>query len=291
MKKDIINLFCFIDDFTNECKKELKKHALGVCNKSTPTRIPGLTESEVVTIILMFQESPCRNFKFFYNSYLKLYKDEFPEMPTYERFVSLMPRVFIILLALLSTLLAPNKGLSYVDSTSLAVCHSKRISRNKVFRGIAALGKTTKGWFLGLKLHLIVDEKGELIKVKLTPGNVDDRSVLPKMTKNITGFLFGDKGYISKKLFLSLYKRGLKLVTGIKRSMKNFLLPLNEKIFLRKRSIIETVFDYLKNKLQLEHTRHRSPLNAIIHIISTLISYQLKPSKPAILNSYFIANP
>lgn len=100
MKKDIINLFCFIDDFTNECKKELKKHALGVCNKSTPTRIPGLTESEVVTIILMFQESPCRNFKFFYNSYLKLYKDEFPEMPTYERFVSLMPRVFIILLAL-----------------------------------------------------------------------------------------------------------------------------------------------------------------------------------------------
>lgn len=188
-------------------------------------------------------------------------------------------------------MLAPNKGLSYVDSTSLAVCHSKRISRNKVFRGIAALGKTTKGWFLGLKLHLIVDEKGELIKVKLTPGNVDDRSVLPKMTKNITGFLFGDKGYISKKLFLSLYKRGLKLVTGIKRSMKNFLLPLNEKIFLRKRSIIETVFDYLKNKLQLEHTRHRSPLNAIIHIISTLISYQLKPSKPAILNSYFIANP
>ena len=291
MKKDITNLFCFIDDFTNECEKELKKRAIQSGHIGKLTRLPGLTQGEIITIILLFQQSPCRNFKFFYNSYLKLYREDFPAMPSYERFVALMPRVITVLTVLLCTLLSPSSKTSYIDSTSIAVCHPKRISRNKVFKGIAALGKTTKGWFFGLKLHAIINEKGGLVKVKLTQGNKDDRSVVSKMSTNIIGFLYADKGYISKELFLSLYRRGLKLVTGIKKTMKNILLPLHEKILLRKRSIIETVFDYLKNKLQLEHSRHRSPLNAFIHIISTLIIYQLKPHKPSISATYFVPNP
>ena len=105
------------------------------------------------------------------------------------------------------------------------------------------------------------------------------------MSDNNKGLLFGDKGYISKPLFLALYKQGLKLVTGVKKGMKNCLLSLEEKIFLRKRSIVETVFDYLKNKLQLEHSRHRSPVNAFIHIIATLIAYQLNTKKPSIANT------
>ena len=291
MKKDITNLYCFIDDFTKECEKEIKKHAIKSGFKDKPTRIPGLTQAEMITIILLFQQSPCRNFKFFYNSYLNLYKTDFPAMPSYERFVALMPRVITVLTVLLCTLLSESSKISYIDSTSIAVCHPKRISRNKVFKGIAALGKTTKGWFFGLKLHAIINEKGGLVRVKLTPGNKDDRSVVAQMSENIIGLLCGDKGYISKELFLALYKRGLKLVTGIKKSMKNFLMPLHEKILLRKRSIIETVFDYLKNKFQIEHSRHRSPLNAFIHIISTLITYQFMPTKPAISNTYFSPNP
>lgn len=292
MKQDITCLFCFVDDFVQGIQEEIKRHALESSQQAKkPTRCPGLQESEIITILLLFQRSPCRNFKYFYKSYLQLYQDEFPNMPCYERFVSLMPRVLPILIVLLYSLLSQSQGIAYMDSTSLAVCHPKRISRNKVFRGLAALGKTTKGWFLGLKLHIIVNEKGGLMPIKLTPGNVDDRQVVDQMTQGITGLLFADKGYICKKLFLRLYKKGLKLVTGLKKNMKNYLMNWNEKILLRKRSLVETVFDYLKNKLQIEHTRHRSPMNAFIHILSTLISYQLKPNKPSISYDYCLPNP
>lgn len=212
-------------------------------------------------------------------------------MPCYERFISLMPRVLILIMVLLYSLFSQSQGVAFMDSTSLAVCHPKRIRRNKVFREFAALGKTTKGWFFGLKLHIIVNEKGGLVRAKLTPGNIDDRKVVEQMTKGVTGLLFADKGYICKNLFLMLYKRGLKLVTGIKKNMKNCLMHWNEKILLRKRSLVETVFDYLKNKLQIEHTRHRSPINAFVHIISTIISYQLKPSKPSISYDYCLPKP
>lgn len=144
------------------------------------------------------------------------------------------------------------------------------------------MGKTTKGWFYGMKLHALVNEKGDLLHIKITPGNVDDQAVVPHMTKDLFGFLFADRGYIKKELFIDLYKRGLKLVTGIKKNMKNKLMDYREKLLLRKRSLSETVFDYLKNKFQIEHTRHRSPFNAFVHIISTLIAYQLKKSKPSI---------
>lgn len=129
------------------------------------------------------------------------------------------------------------------------------------------------------------------MRVKITGGNVDDRKVIPQMTQGLMGFLFGDKGYISKELFLKLYRRGLKLVTGIRKNMKNMLMSWDEKIFLRKRSLVETIFDYLKNKLQLEHTRYRSPFNMLVHLVSNLITYQLKPSKPSIAYNIFINNP
>ena len=284
MKKDITNLFCFIDDFVQGMTHEWKAYLLEQVGKSIskPTRIPELTESEIMTIILLFQQSPCRNFKYFYTSYLQLYKGEFPKLTSYERFVSLKQRVLCLLVLLLCVLLVPGKKIAFMDSTSLAVCHCKRIYGHKVFKGLASRGKTTKGWFFGFKLHVIVDAQGNLMRVKLTGGNTDDRKVVDEMTQNFTGLLIADKGYIDKKLFLRLFRRGLKLVTGIKKNMKNMLVPLHEKLLLRKRSLIETVFDYLKNKFQLEHTRHRSYWNACIHIISNLIAYQMKPSKPSI---------
>ena len=291
MKKDITSLFYNIDNFAKGLNEEIKAHALSTNNKQSKTRIPDLHESEIMTIILMFHESPCRNFKYFYKSYLQLYKAEFPLMPTYERFVSLMPRVLYFLTMLLVCLLSKNNGINYIDSTSLAVCHPKRIRRNKVFKGLAALGKSTKGWFFGWKLHIIINDKGALVRVRLTPGNVDDRAVVDQMTEGFQGVLLADKGYICKKLFLRLYKRGLKLVTGIKSNMKNKLVPLNEKLLLRKRSLVETVFDYLKNKFQIEHTRHSSPINAFVHVISTLIAYQLKPTKPSLTYDFALPNP
>ena len=186
--------------------------------------------------------------------------------------------------------MAKQTGINYVDSTYIPVCHSKRIYKHKVFKGLAALGKSSMGWFFGLKLHLIINEKGELLSAHLTPGNTDDRKPLRQMSDKLTGLLFGDKGYISQSLFNDLYARGLKLVTGIKAKMQNKFLPLREKVLLRKRSIVETVNGVLKTDFQIVHTRHRSFINGFIHIFSTLIAYALKSNKPAIKFNNLIQN-
>ncbi len=140
----------------------------------------------------------------------------------------------------------------------------------------------------GFKLHMVINENGEIHSLTLTKGNVDDRIPVPNLTEKLTGLLFGDKGYIAKELFQKLFDRGLKLVTKVKKGMKNALISLNEKILLRKRSIIETVFGYLKNRLEIEHTRHRSPVNFLVHIFSTLISYSIKSKKPSISYTFFL---
>lgn len=290
MKLDITELFCFSDDFITLYEETTKKSEIGYKKYKKPTRTPDLTDSEILTIIFLFQLSPAKNFKYFYKSYLQLYKEEFPNMPSYERFVSLKPRVLRQMIILLMLLFRrKNQKEAFIDSTSLAVCHPKRISTNKVFKDLANIGKTTKGWFYGFKLHIIIDTTGNLMNAMLTQGNFDDRKATEHMTKKFTNLLlFGDKGYISKTLFLKLYKLGIKLVTGIKKNMKNCLMILREKILLKKRSLVETVFGYLKTKLQLEHTRHRSPINALIHVLSTLICYQLKKTKPSIKEDYLL---
>ncbi len=290
MKKDITALYCFVDDFVKMTHNFLDKQGLLETGRK-PTRTLSISYSEIITIILLYQQSPCKNFKYFYMSYLQLYKNDMTIL-AYNRFIELKPRVLVYLVLLLEWYCqqAKSTGISYVDATSLAVCHPKRISRNKVFRDFAALGKTTKGWFFGLKLHLVINEKGEIQGINLTKGNVDDRLPVSTITKRLTGLLFGDKGYIKKELFAELHARGLKLVTGIKKGMQNKLMPIFEKILLRKRSIIETVFDVLKNSFEIEHSRHRSIWNALVHITSTLVAYCLKPNKPSIKYSFLIPN-
>ncbi len=140
----------------------------------------------------------------------------------------------------------------------------------------------------GFKLHLVINEIGEVQGITLTKGSVDDRKPVLNLTKKLKGLLFGDKGYIKKELFEKLFDRGLKLITKVKKGMKNALISLKEKILLRKRSIIETVFGCLKNKFELEHTRHRSPINFLVHIFSTLISYSMQSKKPSISMPYCV---
>lgn len=290
MKKDITELFVFVDDFCKQYELILQTNTLPSCKKTT--RVPGLKISEIMSIIMLFHQSPAKNFKFFYTSYLLLYKSEFPNLPSYNRFIELQQRCLGHFHALLMILCAMTKqtGLAYVDSTCIPVCHNKRTSRHKVFKGLAALGKSTMGWFFGFKLHLIINEKGELLSVQLTPGNVDDRKPVRQMATRLVGLLFGDKGYIDQNLFRDLHETGLKFVTGIKTKMKNKLLPLYEKILLRKRSIIETVNGVVKNDFQISHTRHRSFVNGFIHIFSTLVAYALKSKKPAIKFDHLIPN-
>ena len=281
MHLDTTALFCCLDDF---CKtyQEWEKHHL-IPSGRKRNRTGKLNLSEMLFIVVLFHLSPFKDFKHFYiYGVCDKYRRCFGDIPHYARFVTLMPRLFMPLSVLLHSLSGEKTGIYFADSTSLKVCHNKRIKRNKVFEGMAARGKTTMGWFYGFKLHIVINHKGEIMALKITPGNVDDRTILEEMTKNLEGKLYADKGYISKKLFKALWKKGLQLITGLRRNMKNYLMPWLDKMLLRKRFIVETVFDTLKSNMGLEHTRHRSYVNAMVHILSCLVAYCFKPSKPAI---------
>jgi ABC-type phosphate transport system auxiliary subunit len=170
-----------------------------------------------------------------------------------------------------------------VDSTALAVCHNRRISQHRVFRGLAQRGKTSLGWFYGFKLHVVMNHRGALLACQLTPGNTDDRRPVPKLMERVWGTLFADKGYLSQSLtHARLRTRQLRLVTHIKRNMANRLVLLHEKLLLRRRSIMETVFDQLKHLMHVEHTRHRSPTNFAVNLVAGLIAYCHQPNKPSI---------
>lgn len=280
MRYDITAIFTCIDDFCKIYEKS-EQHRL-IPTLKQRNRGTELSISEMLTIVVLFHLSPCKNFKYFYITHLKgCHRKDFPKLVSYNRFVQLMPRLFVPLCLLLHSLFGESTGVYIADSTSLPICHNKRINRHRVFKNIAARGKTTMGWFFGLKLHLVINHKGSIVAVKITRGNTDDRAVLDDMTQGLEGSIFADKGYISKSLFSQLYTRGLKLITGIRRNMKNYLVSLIEKLLLRKRFIIETIFGILKTDMNLSHSRHRSPINACINILSCLTAYQLRSSKPS----------
>lgn len=212
-------------------------------------------------------------------------QQEFPQTVSYNRFVELSRSTLMPMAIFLKTCcLGVCSGISFVDSTPIRVCHNKRIKRNKVFKGIAEVGKSTMGWFYGFKLHIVLSDKGEILNFAITQANVDNREPLKNeaFLKAIFGKLFADKGYISEKLTKILFVNDIHLITSIRNNMKNSLMTMNDKIMLRKRSVIETVNDELKNICQVEHSRHRSFANFIANIIAGLIAYSFLPKKPAI---------
>ena len=245
-----------------------------------------MSMSEILTITVIFQCSGHRTFKHFYLFYIQRHmKSEFPDTVSYNRFTELMQANMVPLVLFMKTrCLGDCTGISFIDSTPLRVCKNKRIKPNKVFRGIATTGRSTMGWFHGFKLHLIVNDKGEILNFVLTQGNVDDREPLKEgnILNEIFGKLYADKGYISKDLATMLFDDGLHLITGIRNNMKNVLMTMRDKILLRKRSVIETINDQLKNICHAEHSRHRSFGNFITNLIASLIAYSFQEKKPAI---------
>ncbi len=280
---DLTTLFCEIDDF---CKIFMTKNTnfkLANGNNAKRNRPNRMSLSEIMAIIIYFQESGYRNFKTYYTKYvMQQMQSFFPDLLSYSRFVSIMPNSAIPLANYLSSRMDNVTGISFIDSTKLEVCNKKRISRNKVFQQTAEIGKTSMGWFLGFKLHLVINHTGGLLAVKITPGNTSDINPVFHMFKNLFGKIFGDKGYISKDLFEQLKEKGITLITPIKKNMKNKLLEIKDKILLRKRAIIETINDQLKNIYQVNHTRHRSVINFIVNTAAALIAYTYRSKKPSI---------
>jgi len=279
----LLELFCDVDDFCQTFlpQWEQLQRAQG---QRTRRRAGQLSVSEVMTIVIHFHQLRFRDFKTYYLVYvLGHLHHEFPRAVSYQRFVELMPTTIGPLCAYLHTCYGSCTGISFVDSTALPVCHNRRIRQHRVFRNLAQRGKTSLGWFYGFKLHVVINHDGELLACQVTPGNTDDRRPVPKLAERLWGRLFADKGYLSQPLTRELLQtRQLRLVTHIKRNMANRLLLLREKVLLRRRALVETVFDQLKHLLQIEHTRHRSPTNFAVNLVAGLVAYCHQPNKPSI---------
>lgn len=279
---NIDSIYCFVDDFVKQFLANIKRRSL-TADSSSGKEASSLSLSEIIAILIYFHVLRFRDFKAYYLNYvLKYMWKEFPGLVSYNRFVELMPSAILPLANFIFYNRGEKTGIYFIDSTSIKVCHSKRGNSNKVFGKTAKKGKTTKGWFYGFKLHLVINDKGELMSFCITQGNVDDRKPILGLCKGLKGKIFGDRGYISEDLANNLLKRGLNLITKIKKNMKNKLMPIIDKILLRKRAVIESVYDLLKNIFQIEHTRHRSKNNFLVNLLSGLAAYVLTPKKPSL---------
>ena len=282
----VTEIFCMADDFCRFFDAMMEKYTLKEAKKRKYHRDGTLSKAEVMVILILFHGSGYRCLKHFYLEHVsKHLRHLFPELVSYNRFVELENEVAIPLaLFIKKVLLGKCTGISFVDSTPLRVCKNQRIHIHKTFKGIAQRGKCSMGWFFGFKLHLICNEKGELLNFMITPRDVDDRKPLEHkaIIEFLYGKLVGDKGYIGKELFQRLFVDGIQLITKLKSNMKGALMTMSDRLLTRKRAIIETVNDELKNIAQVEHSRHRSFDNFMVNLLGALAAYCFFPKKPCI---------
>jgi hypothetical protein len=207
----VLELFCDVDDFMLSFAPQWRACQLAAGKQRE--RAAQVCPSEVMTILIHFHQSHYRTFKAYYTEHVHLTK-EFPHLVSYARFITLIPGMMVPLLAYLQSRFGSCTGISFIDSTSLCVCDPKRISQHRVFATDARRGKTSMGWFYGFKLHLAVNDCGDLLACCLTPGNIDDRKPVPQMVKHLRGKLIGDRGYVSAPLVLLLFEQGLSSSPG-----------------------------------------------------------------------------
>jgi len=282
----ITRIYCDVDDFCKALEGYCKTHLLPCGKAAKWFPASHLTLSEVMTIIVLFHLSGYRCFKWYYQREVCVHmRAYFPTPVSYNRFVELTGYALLPLI-LYTQVFRRGKcsGISFVDSTVVKVCHNRRIYGHKVFKICAMRGKSSTGWFYGFKLHLVINDRGEICSFCLTPGNIDDRNfdVINVLCRELSGKLFGDRGYISQELFERLYEQGIQLITRLRKNMKNKLMDMGDKILLRKRAVIESVNDFLKNICQVEHSRHRSIQNFLVNLLAALSAYSFLPKKPSI---------
>lgn len=276
------DLFCDVDDF---CRLLLPDWHRQQRQYGERKRLRGcrLAVSEIMTILMHFHHSQYRNF----NAYDLLPRcrqlaDAFPNRLRYNRLVAVIPTVLMPLCVYLHPRKGQATGIAFIDATSLVVCPNRRIDSHKVFNQVARRGKTAVGWFYGVKLHRVVNDGGEWLAFPITPGNVDARKPVPQWVKGLTGKLFGDRGDSSQKRFETLLEQHLPLITKRRKTLRNKLLPLSDKLLLRKRALLETINDQLKNISQIEPTRQRSVINSRVNLLAGWVAYTHQPKKPSL---------
>ena len=287
----IEEIFYKIDTFYKKFHPSIQKNLLEGGTKRKPGRKNVMDITEILTIMVHYHFSGCKNFKVYYNSLLNAKANNyFYRYVSYNRFIEIR-MLFAHELKIVLDYFISNKcsGISYIDSTSIKVCHEKRSKRNKTFKGYARTSKTIMGFFHGFKLHIVINHKGELVSYYLSAATAHDlnEKVINSLTKNVRGKLYGDRGYISQPIFKKLWSKGIYLITRVRKNMKNKLLLWEDKVLLRYRLIIESSFNLLKNRIEVEHTRYRSRNYLVSNILSALIAYTFYPNKPSI-DSHFI---
>ncbi|CAH2559891.1 IS982 family transposase [Cardinium endosymbiont of Oedothorax gibbosus] len=281
----LVEIYYAVDEFLIKFMPYMEKQLL-TNSKRKPTRTCSLTLSEIMTVLIAFHVIGFRNFKSYYIHLQQFHSSKFGKLVSYNRFIELIQRTLVPLYCFTQSFSKTKTGCYFMDATAIKVCHIKRAYTHRVFKSIATKGKTSTGWFFGLKLHLIVNDLGEIMNFQLTTGKTNDRLPVENLCKHLMGKMFADKGYISKDLFEKLIEKGVELITQIRKNMKNSFMPLWDKLMLRKRSIIETIIDQLKNISQIEHSRHRSIPNFLVNLITGITAYALKEKKPSITNIY-----
>jgi len=276
----LIEIFVQADDFLKIFAQTAQYRLLG--HASWRSR---MSRSEVMAILVYYHYAGFRCFKWYYQNVVQItLSSYFPESCSYEQFVKLMPKVGMELFVWLCfDHLAPPTEANYIDSKPLKVCHIKREKQHRVFKNLARKGKSSMGWFFGFKLHLIINQYGQLVRFQLTTGNVADNNhdLLRRLLQDIDQVVYGDKGYLTK-ISEELQKRGNHLITKLKKKMKPKKRTPKEAYYLKKRGLIESVFEQLVHQMDVEHSRHRSPKNFVCNLWSGLIAYALKPHKPHI---------
>lgn len=283
-EEKLIAIFVTVDDFVNLFDEWLVSRALQPSKQAT--RQTDLSTSELITLVVYYHHSGYKNFQYYYQRLvLTTMRPYFPHLVSYQRLIDLLPRLVVVLHVLTKylCLLSKRTGCYFADSKKLPVCDNKRIHSHQVFKHLAQRGKSSTGWFYGLKLHLVINELGQIMNYLITPANVSDNNdgALRKLLKGLTGKCYADKGYLSK-LFESFYQQGLHIVTKLRKNMKNQLIGLSDKLRLRQRALIESVNDILMSVLDIDHTRHRSPINALVHTMGGLIAYYFYDTKPSV---------
>ncbi len=281
----LIQIFIDCDDFCQSFEPILQQYFLPPPSPKSH-RKPSLSHSEIMAILIFYHLSHMKCFRAYYHAIiLNKFRSYFPLAPSYNRFVELIPRsLFLLIMFLRMSRRGTETGIYFADSTKIAVCHNLRISSHKVFQGIAQRGKTSVGWFYGMKLFLVINEKGEIMECRLTSGNVADNnySFLSRLLRGLKGKVFADKGFLSQKVFKECLGKGLKVVTKLRENMRNRLLEMEERVLLMKRGVIESVIDILKKGCDIEHSRHRSAVNGIVNIFAGVIAYTYLDTLPSI---------
>jgi Transposase DDE domain len=279
----LVEDFCQFDDFCQAFGPLWDARRLRQGTQPAKKRGPpaGLADSEIMTILVLYHRSQFRHFKAFYEGVvLTLLRSAFPKAPCYARFIALTNHVWVPLTVFLLTRMGRRTGIYYIDSTPLPVCHPRRIHRHKVFAGLAGRGTTSPGWFFGFKLHLVFNHERQIVALKLTPGNVHDTTPVEQLTRGLIGKPFGDQGYVGKDLAHRLLRRGLILMTRVRRTMKRLPVSFFDKALLNGRNIVETIIGHIKEFSSLRLPKHRSVFNAFTHLTAAIVAYQINPLPP-----------